>query len=366
MRILFLGGGGDMAVAMVHLMRQESAIEHVTLADLDAEAASARAGEAGAKFAGMALDIMEHDALVDAMKRHDITLSYAGPFYRSERPVAQAAIDAGVDYISIADDYDAYLDVTELEDEAKSAGVKVLTGYGNSPGLTQMLAKKGYMAMDRPSKIAVNWAAGSNEAVGPSNLLHVLHLMSGKTLQWRNGGEEYVQCGKGRKLVEFPDPIGRIPTWYTGHAESVSLPRNLKGLDYVSVHGGVVPPFDFQLVAFLSKFGLTATHERRVRLLKAVKPIIPLFQSKKAPDKSAGRVEVWGTHNGKEKYVYYTFVGHIAFITSCPCLQTILWWRRGAFDHLPGGVYPPERLIEDPAPFLTELVDRGMGIQYHE
>jgi len=183
------------------------------------------------------------------------------------------------------------------------------------------------------------------------------------TLQWRNGRETYVPCGGGRKMVEFPEPIGRIPTWYTGHAESVSLPRNLPGLTEVSVHGGAVPPFDFQLVAFLSKFGLTATHERRVRLFKTIKPLLPLFQSKKAPDKSAGRVEVWGTHKGEEAYACATFVGHIAFITSCPCLQTMLWFARGAFDGLPGGVYSPERLIEDPGPFLDELIGRGMEIQ---
>ena len=366
MKILFLGGAGDMAAAMVDLMKVEDAIEAVTLADLDGERAHARANEAGDRFAAMALDLTDREALVSAMRAHDAVLNYAGPFYRFERPTAHAAIEAGVDYISIADDYDAYLDVAELEDDAREAGVKILTGFGNSPGLTQILAKKGYLAMERPTKIAVNWAAGANEDVGPSNILHLLHLMSGKTLQWREGHEEYVPCGRGRKMVEFPEPIGRIPTWYTGHAESVSLPRNLPGLDYVSVHGGAVPVFDFQLVALLGMLGLTTTHQRRVRLFNVLKPLLPLFQSKRSPDKSVGRVEVWGEHNGEAAYIYYTYAGHIAFITSCPCLQALLWLRRGAFDHLPGGVYAPERLIEDPAPFLEELRARGMDIRFHE
>jgi hypothetical protein len=167
-------------------------------------------------------------------------------------------------------------------------------------------------------------------------------------------------------MVEFPSPLGRLPTWYTGHAESVSLPRNLPGLEYVSVHGGAAPAFDFQLVSFLSKLGFTKTHERGVRVLNVFRPILPLFQSKRAPDKSAGRVEVWGTHEGTERYVYYAYVGHIAFITSCPCLQAILWRRRGVFDDLPGGVYAPERLIEDVDGFLTELRERGMEIDSFE
>jgi saccharopine dehydrogenase-like NADP-dependent oxidoreductase len=366
MKVLFLGGAGDMARAMVDLMLEEDDLEQVTLADLDVERAKERASGSDMRFSGLALDITDRATLLNAMKRHDLVLNYAGPFYRFERPVAEAAIEAGVHYISIADDYDAYLSVSELDNQARAAGVKIMSGFGNSPGLTQILAKKGYLAMEKPSRIAVNWAGGANEAVGPSNILHVLHLMSGKTLQWRDGHEEYVPCGKGRKTVDFPEPIGRIPTWYTGHAESVSLPRNLPGLDNVSVHGGAVPVFDFQLVAFLGRLGLTTTHERRVRVLKAFTPILPLFQSPRAPDKSAGRVEAWGTDGGQEKYVHYTFVGHIAFITSCPCLQTMLWLKQGAFDHLPGGVYAPERLIEDPGAFLTELTGRGMVIESFE
>jgi saccharopine dehydrogenase-like NADP-dependent oxidoreductase len=251
MKILFLGGAGEMGASMLELMKAEEDIRCVTVTDLDEQKALTRSRAAGDKFSGMRMDVTRHEALVRAMKQHDLTLSYVGPFYRFEKPVAQAAIEAGVDYVSIADDYDAYLQVDQLEEQARRAGVKILTGFGNSPGLTQILARKGCLAMDCPKRIAVNWAGGANEAVGPANLLHVLHLMSGKTLQWRDGREQYVPCGGGKKMVEFPPPIGRIPTWYTGHAESVSLPRNMEGLDYVSVHGGVVPPFDFQLVALL-------------------------------------------------------------------------------------------------------------------
>lgn len=366
MKILFLGGAGEMAVSMLDLMKEEEDIQEVTIADLDEQRAKSMARAAGEKFSAKKVDVTQHEVLIGAIRGHDLVLSYVGPFYHFEKSVAQAAIEVNVDYISIADDYDAYLKVEELEEKANRDGVKILTGFGNSPGLTQILARKGCMAMESPKKVAINWVAGSNEAVGPANLLHLFHLTSGKTLQWREGREAYVPCGGGRKMVGFPEPIGKIPTWYTGHAESVSLPRNLTGLDYVSVHGGIVPPFDFQLAAFLGRLGLTTTHKRRKRMLKIIRPLLPLFQSKKSPDKSAGRVEVWGTHGGKERYVYYAYIGHISFITSCPCLQTILWLEKGKFDHLPGGVYSPERLIEAPGPFLGELESRGVEIIYYE
>jgi saccharopine dehydrogenase-like NADP-dependent oxidoreductase len=366
MNILFLGGAGDMGATMLELMKKEKTVKNVTIADLDEGKASLKAEEYGKKFTAAKADVTDRDALTALMKKHDIVISYVGPFYRFEEPVADAAISAGVHYISIADDYDAYLEVEKLESKAKRKGVKVLTGFGNSPGLTQILAKKGYLSLDKPRGISVNWAAGSNEPVGPANILHLFHLLSGKTLQWRDGKETYVPCGKGKKIVDFPPPIGILPVFYTGHAESVSLPRNLKGLEYVSVHGGVSPVFDVMTVRLLAHLGLTKTHKRRNRLFSIVKPILPLFQSSKAPDKSVGRIEVWGTHKGKEKVVYYTYVGHIAFITSAPCLQAAVWLHKGKFDALPGGVYAPERLIKNPEPFLAELRARGIEMKYYE
>ncbi len=366
MKILFLGGAGDMAITMLDLMKNEGGVKEVTICDIDGDKASGKAKEYGKKFKSKELDVTDRAALVGAMKGNDVVISYVGPFYRFEMPVADAAIDAGVHYISIADDYDAYLEVEKLEQKAKKKGIKILTGFGNSPGLTQILAKKGYLFLDKPEGISVNWAAGANEQAGPANILHLFHLLSGKTLQWRDGHEEYVPCGKGKKVVDFPPPIGSLPVFYTGHAESVSLPRNLQGLKYVSVHGGVSPVFDVMMVRFLAHLGLTKTHRRREILFAAVKPILPLFQSEKAPDKSVGRVEVWGKHKGKEKLVYYTYLGHIAFITSAPCLQAAVWLHKGKFDKLPGGVYAPERLIKDPEPFLSELMKRGVVMDYFE
>lgn len=366
MKILFLGGAGDMAATMLDLMEKEAAVTRVIIADLDEAKARQKAAACGKKFTAARVDVTDPRATVGLMKGNDVVISYVGPFYRFEAPVAEMAIEAGVDYISIADDYDAYLAVEKLDAAAKKKGVKILSGFGNSPGLTQILAKKGYLTMDAPEGIAVNWAAGSNEPVGPANLLHLFHLFTGQTLQWRDGHEQYVDCGKGKKYVDFPPPIGRLPVFYTGHAESVSLPKNLPGLTFASVHGGVDPVFDVKTVRLLAVLGLTKTHARRQRLFSIVKPILPLFQSDKAPDKSVGYIEVWGKHKGKQKRVHYTYVGHIAFITSAPCLQAAVWLARGTFKELPGGVYAPERLIKDPGAFLKELQARGVEMEYFE
>jgi saccharopine dehydrogenase-like NADP-dependent oxidoreductase len=297
------------------------------------------------------------------MRGQDVSLSYIGPFYVFESRMACCAIEAVVPYVSIADDYDAYLEVIKLDDAARGAGVKILTGFGNSPGITQVLARKGFNEVPGARRISVNWCAGSSESVGVSNLVHFFHIFQGTTLQYFSGKEVPVRTGDGKKRVEFPEPIGRTPVYYTGHAESVSLPRNLPGLAEVTVHGGVKPNYIVGLVKFMSAFGWFSTHQRRVRFARFFHRIEHWFTSP-GLDKSVGRVEVHGSQEGKPVQKYFTYVGHIAEITSIPAWIAAKWLVQGRFNGMPGGVYAPERLLEDPGPFIAAL--REMGVEISE
>ena len=361
MKILLLGGGAEMAAPLIPRLLDEKDVDLVTLADQNGEKVRHLA-EGSPKLAAAAVDAADSDAVVELMRQHDLAISYIGPFYHFERGLAHAAIKAGRHYVSIADDYDAYLDVITLDAEARDKGVKVLTGFGNSPGITQILSKKGYLSLAKPQRINVHWCAGSDESVGPSNLTHLLHIFNGTTLQWMGGREVRVKTSRGKKVVEFPEPIGKNPVYYTGHAESVSLPRNLPGLTEVTLHGGVKPPYIVGLVKLLSALRLSGTHKRRASLAHFFHRIEGRFASA-GIDQSVGRIDVYGLdESDNEQHRAYSYVGHIAEITSIPCLTAALRLGRGRWDHLPGGVYAPERIVEDPDDFLQELISRGVQI----
>lgn len=366
MKVLFLGGCGEMAAAMLPLLRDDPDIASVSLADIDPKKAKETADQWGSKFQGIHVDAAWHDQLVTAMAGHECVINYVGPFYRFEKPCAAAAIEARLPYVSIADDHDAFTSAWELEETAKAAGVRVMSGFGNSPGLTQVLAKKGYLSMDAPREVRVHWGAGSNEKVGPANILHVMHLMTGKTPQWRDGKKVWVQTGEGKKLVHFPTPVDEIPVFYTGHAESVTIPMFLPGLRNVSLHGGTNPSWIFPFVSFLAQFGITKTHARRTATLKFMSPFLPLFSGSNDPNKSAGRIEVLGTHQGQYVERHYTYVGPIAHITSVPAYVAAKWELLGKFAHKPGGVYSPERILDDPDAFLAEVKALGVEMEYFE
>jgi saccharopine dehydrogenase-like NADP-dependent oxidoreductase len=365
MKILVLGGAGDMARDALDELQKEGAVQAVTIADLNLERAKQEAGKRDTRFTACRLDADAHDQVVDLMRQHDVTLGFAGPFYYFERRLAEAALEAGKPYISIADDYEAYLDVLTLDEAARAQGVHILTGWGNSPGVTQALARKGYNSMDEPRRINIHWAAGSNEAAGPANLTHLFNIFHGTTLQTIRGREVKVPTGGGRKLVRFPFPMGDLPVYYTGHAESVSIPRNLKGLSEVTLHGGVQPSYIPLLIMALEKTGLFDTHARRKKAAEFFYKIESLFGAG-GLDKSVGRVDIYGLDKGLTAHRTYTYIGHIGQITSIPCTVAALWELSGKFKKAPGGVYSPERLLEDPDPYLAEIMRRGVEIFFHE
>lgn len=350
-----------MARPLIRLLREDAEVKRVVLADINVEKARALAAENGNKFEAALCDARDEKAVTSLMRGNDVVFGYVGPFYVFERPMARCAIAAGTHYVSISDDYDAYLEVITLEEEARRAGVKILTGFGNSPGITQILSRKGYNDLPGVDRINVHWCAGSDEDVGPSNLTHLFHIFNGTTLQTIGGREVRVKTGAGKKLVEFPQPIGKNYVYYTGHAESVSLPRNLPGLVEATLHGGTKPHYIIKLLKLLRVLGLIRTHRRRAAMARFFHKIEGWFASK-GIDKSVGRIDVFGRKDGRVLYKYFTYVGHIAEITSIPAYVAARWLAQRRFDGLPGGVYAAERLLEKPDAFIAEMKKLGVEI----
>lgn len=365
MRICVLGGCGDMARVALDLLSKESDVTKVTVADIDIDKARSIAERYGTTFTAVKVDARNEEQVKQAVVGHDVALGFIGPFYLFERGIVKACISAKVPYVSICDDYDAFLSAVEWDGMAKESGVTVIAGLGNSPGITNLLAKKGYLAMDKAERIEINWAGGSGEDIGPANIKHVLHIFSGYTLQWLEGKEVRVKTGTERKIVEFPEPMGKLPVYITGHAESVSVPRNLPGLRDVTLHGGIHPPYIARLATWLGRLGLSNTARKRDVLTKILLPLVNAgIFSKGGIDQSVFRIDVYGEKNGKPVHYYYSGVGHIAEITSIPAVEGAL--RIGRGELYKPGVHSAESAIDDVDGFLRRLEGRGVKLFYVE
>lgn len=232
MRIIIIGGAGDMGSVACAATVTDPAITSVVIADRDQARAEALADRLGAKASAMALDITDRDALVSAIGGADAVLNTVGPFYLYGRPVLEAALEAGKHYVDIADDWEPTIDMLELDDDARARGVTAIVGIGASPGLSNLLAAVAHDQLDTVDKLYTAWRGGSGIPRPPDNpedvkpaaaIDHWIHNLAEPIRVWRNG--EFQSADALEELVLDYPGIGPGTVWTCGHPEPITLPR---------------------------------------------------------------------------------------------------------------------------------------------
>ena len=361
MKIIVLGGAGDMARRAVRELAAEPEVTALTVADINLDAAARLAAELGDKATAEWIDANDHQGLVWAIHGHDAVASGIGPFYRYEAQMARAAIEAGVSYVSLCDDYDGAQAVLALDEAAKAAGVTVLTGLGWTPGLSNLLAHKGARQFDRVDEINVAWGSSASDSDGYAVILHTLHIFTGQVPSFQRGRLVNVPAGSGKEVVLFPPPVGRVNCYHLGHPEPVTLPRFLPGLRTVTLKGGLSEQPLNDLAIWLARLRLTDTPAKKDVLGQIIKAALPFLSKLGEADEpcSAVRVDVGGWIDDVYRQVSYGAAAHMPELTGLPLALGALQLARGEIDC--PGVIAPEACIE-PESFLAELEQRGVPI----
>ena len=362
MRFIVLGGAGDMGNEAVRALAIHPGVHEVMVADLNLQAAEALADELGGPLRACRLDALDRQGLVDSIRGYDVALGFVGPFVYFERPLVEAAIEAGVHYVSIADDYEAARAALALDEAARQAGTTVITGLGNCPGLTNLLAKKGARSLDLPRRVHIAWFGGADDAGGYANYRHAVHIFCGKVPSFEHGHEILVRSGSGREVVEFPPPCGRLPVYYTGHAEPVTIPKNIPELEEVTLKGGIWPAWLARAGISLVRVGLLRGERSQKLWADFFYRVLPRLPQGKCTV-SGYRVDVWGEKGGREAHHWYAGVDRMKRITSIPAALGAVMVARGEISER--GVFSPEALI-DPDTMLSRLEPYGIEVERHE
>jgi saccharopine dehydrogenase-like NADP-dependent oxidoreductase len=360
MRFIVLGGAG-VGNEAVRALAAHPEVDEVMVADLDLKAAQSLSEELGGPVRACRLDVVDHRSLVEAIRGYDVALGFVGPFVYFERRQAEAAIEAGVSYVSIADDFEAARDALALDEAARQAGVTVITGLGNCPGLTNLLAKKGAQSMDRARRVHIAWFGGADDAGGYANYRHAVHIFCGKVPSFEHGREVMVRSGGGKEDVEFPAPCGRLPVYYTGHAEPVTIPKNIPGLEEVTLKGGIWPPWLARAGISLERIGLLRGEGSQKFWADFFYRVLPRLPSGKCTV-SGFRIDVWGEKDGREAHCWYAGVDRMKRVTSIPTAVGAVMLARGEIKK--PGVSAPEALI-DPDTMLTRLQAYDISVEQH-
>ena len=364
MKVILLGATGAMGRRAAEILSQSPEVEELTLAGRRLDAVEALAKQLGGSSRAIGLDVRDHEAVVSALKEHDVAAGAVGPYYLFEERLVKAAIEAKVPYVSICDDHDAAQAVFALDPQAKERGITILTGAGWTPGLTNILAKKGVAMLDKATRVNIAWAGALADADGLASMLHALHIFTGQVPSFSQGRQAMVRAGTGRRVITFPQPVGPVPVYHTGHPEPITIPRFIPGLEEVTLRGGLNEALVANLTLAFTRLGLTRTPAARDRLLRFMQPFLPFILKLSGPPRpvSAAHVAVHGVKDGKPAVVEMAAAGRMRDLTALPHAVATIMVGRGEVS-VPGVIAPEAPGGPDPDRFLAVLKELGLNVE---
>jgi saccharopine dehydrogenase-like NADP-dependent oxidoreductase len=360
MKIIVLGGAGDMGSRAVEDLVTTQGVERVTIADRNVSAAHqvvARVGGQGAKIDYRPVDANNHHELVEAIRDYDVAASALGPYYLFETKLVRAAIEAGIDYASVCDEWEAAgATIDQFDRQAREKGVTIITGLGTSPGLSNLAVRYFAQQFERTLRADVCVYQPLNAGGGEAVVRHMLHIISGQVVVWLQGRRVMVPACSEERVIEFPR-FGRIKVWNMGHSEPETIPRFIPGIKEVNFLMGFGRGSSlFIRPARLGLFTSTRVRNGVARLVS----LVERMSSTGEPGTGAVRVDVWGEVDGHQVHRIGCGIGQMREATGLSLSIGTLMLAQGELTAQGGGVYAPEACL-DPQQFIATLSAKGIN-----
>ncbi|MCX5240409.1 saccharopine dehydrogenase NADP-binding domain-containing protein [Streptomyces prunicolor] len=191
----------------------------------------------------------------------DAVVNLTGPFFAGSDAVARAALAAGAAYVDICDDVEGTEAILALDDEAKRAGLPLITGAGLSPGVSNWMASRLLDAHPTADGVQVVWLVHESDPGGLAPLRHMLHMAVSTCPVYRDGKWEQSAgfVPSTAASYAFPEPYGVIEAYDTAHPEPVTLSRHYPQLTYASCKGTLRPAWANAAFSTLGRIGFGHT-----------------------------------------------------------------------------------------------------------
>lgn len=368
--VIVLGGCGAVGRVSVQTLIAHDAFDRVIIGDIDLAGARELCSEIG----GEGLDVVHVDAYDPSSVRSaidgcDVVLNCTGPFYLFAKPVMEAVLDAGLNYVDVCDDVDATLQLLEMDAAAKDAGISALIGMGNSPGVTNLLGRfAADQLLDEVEAIDIYHAHGGEPFEGPGVVAHRLHGMDMDIPMYLDGA---------LKMVRFFEPDGLalrdrvdlhligedVPVYPYPHPEQITMPRHIP-VKRVTNRGTVLPDEYFELTTEVARLGLTSRdpvtlgaqtvtpHDFAIAWLLQKRDAI-LERTKFGTQRGCAKVVARGLRHGKPRSYQFSMASTDQALgegTGIPAAMGAILMQQGAITQK--GVFPPEGGV-DPLAFLA-------------
>lgn len=251
MKVLALGGAGDMGRMAVAVLLDSSSVTSVTVADINSELVNTFVEMVDSpKLSPVQIDITEKEKLIDLISSHDVVINTVGPFYKFELPILEAVIEAKKPFLDICDDWKPTLDALEFDERAKQAGITALIGIGASPGITNIMGVYACSKLDEVDELITAWGLdidikagkkpkyyikpeklrkklGKSEIKPNAALIHLLYETIEKIPIFKDGKMTEIEPLTEVEPFTFPG-FKSMYACNIGHPEPVTLPRTIK------------------------------------------------------------------------------------------------------------------------------------------
>lgn len=237
MRVLILGGTGVFGSRLAELLVEDG--HEVIIAGRTLAALEEVADRLGVETCR--LDRDDRTALEAALAALGVNhvVDAAGPFQDYDNyPVVEAAIAARCNYFDLSDDADFTAGVSAFDDQAREAGVFVLSGVSSVPAISGAIVRELGAEFDRIHHIEAAIMPGNRAPRGRSVMAAILGQIGAPMRVWRGGlwedatgwseARRYDLSGIGRRrtaLIGAPD-LGLFPEHF--RADTVEFRAGLE------------------------------------------------------------------------------------------------------------------------------------------
>lgn len=270
-KVTVLGGCGVVGSIAVETLVSSRVFSEVIIADIDIAQAKGMVKRLGSdSVSAVKLDASSPQSIKDAISGSSVVLNCVGPYYKYGPTILKSVIESRLNYVDVCDDFDATEKLLDMDEDAWKAGISALIGMGSSPGVANVLVR--FCAdslLEQVEAVDIYHAHGGESVEGPAVVKHRIHSMKMDVPMFLDGKFTTVRLFEesGRSLeeeVEFRD-VGIYSVYAYPHPETITLPKNLKGIKRVTNLGLVLPPAYAELIKGMVSLGITGEESIEVQ-----------------------------------------------------------------------------------------------------
>jgi len=382
MKVLALGGSGDMGRMAVAILLESQHVTSITVADKNLEKAEHFVGLVDSdKLTTTEIDVTKKEKLVDLIASHDMVMNTVGPYYKFGTAIMKAVIQAQKPYVGICDDWKPTLDLLGMNEQAKKAEITAIIGIGASPGITNLMAVLACSKLDKVDNLITAWGYGPEEGVGSKPKYFIEPRMFYKKFK------DMPRTANAATMHLFYETVEEIPTYsngkfidikpltdadplqfpgfkdtyvcHIGHPEPVTLPRvlNVNSVSNLMYMGKIITDIIRKYTQQISKKELTVSEAS----IKFGEEIRDVTRNQQFIEEYLGMppglsVIATGLRSGKRVKIaignHYVPFGQMAGVTSVPLAIAADMVLNGEIAEK--GILTPEEAISEPMKFFDK------------